>query len=424
MAYSTRAAPLTKLTGKNVKWDWTPECQLAFDGLKFDLTHSPVLISPDITQPFEVVTDACNTGLGAVLLQNNRPVAFESRKFNPAESRYTTTEQELLASVHAMTVWRCFLEGLPKEQITLVTDHHPKTCLPTQPLLNRRQARWSELLQRYNFNWVYRPGRLNVADPVSRIPPSPEEASKMPSYHLGAINCPNAQGIDHPVWPPADQIIKGYTIDCSISNHTGLTQAHGLFYLGGRLVLPDAYGLRQMLFQALHATPFAGHKGVNATSRLIKRDFYWPNMDANIKCWIQECPACQRNKSSHDKPAVLLQPLPIPTRRWSDVSMDFITHLPKARSGNTAIMVVVDRLSKLVHFIPTVDTANAEAVARLFVDNISVLHGMPERIVSDRTPDLQAPSGLLSAQFGGALGSSAQHIIHRLMVKQKGSIAH
>ena len=79
MAYSIRAAPLTKLTGKNAKWDWTPECQLAFDGLKFDLTHSPVLISPDITQPFEVVTDACNTGLGAVLLQSNRPFAFESR---------------------------------------------------------------------------------------------------------------------------------------------------------------------------------------------------------------------------------------------------------------------------------------------------------------------------------------------------------
>ena len=386
MAYSIRAAPLTKLTGKNVKWDWTPECQLAFDGLKFDLTHSPVLISPDTTQPFEVVTDACNTGLGAVLLQNNRPVAFESRKFNSAEQRYTTTEQELLASVHAMTIWRCFLEGLPKEQITLVTDHHPNTCLPTQPLLNRRQARWSELLQRYNFQWVYRPGRLNVADPVSRIPPSPTEASKMISYHLGAISRPNVQGIDHPVWPPAEQLIKGYTIDCSISNQTGLTQAHGLFYLGGRLVLPDALGIRQMVYHALHETPFAGHKGVNATSRLIKRDFYWPKMDTDIKCWIQECPSCQRNKTSRDKPAGLLQPLPIPARRWSDVSMDFITHLPKTRSGNTAIMVVVDRLSKLVHFIPTVDTANAEAVARLFIDNIFVLHGMPERIVSDRDP--------------------------------------
>ena len=386
MAYSIRTAPLTKLTGKNVKWDWTPECQMAFDGLKWDLTHSPVLISPDIAKPFEVVTDACGTGLGAVLLQDNRPVAFESRKFIPAEQRYTTTEQELLASVHAMTIWRCFLEGLPKEHITLVTDHHPNTCLPTQPLLNRRQARWSELLQRFNFQWVYRPGRINVADPISRMPPSSDEAKKMGSYHLGAISLPHVQGIDHPVWPPADQIIKGYTIDCSISSQVGFTQALGLFYLDGRLVLPDALGIRQQVFHALHATPFAGHKGLNATSRLIKRDYYWLRMDADIKCWIQECPDCQRNKSSSQRTAGLLQPLPVPARRWSDVSLDFITHLPKTRSGHTAILVVVDRLSKLVHFIPTVDTANAETVARLFIDNIFVHHGMPERLLSDRDP--------------------------------------
>ena len=81
--------------------------------------------------------------------------------------------------------------------------------------------------------------------------------------------------------PLADQIIKGYNIDCSRSSQTGFTQAHGLLYLGGWVVLPDAYGLRQMVFQALHATPYAGHKGVHATSRLIK-----PNMDVDIKCWI------------------------------------------------------------------------------------------------------------------------------------------
>ena len=95
----------------------------------------------------------------------------------------------------------------------------------------------------------------------------------MPRKHLGAIDCPYAWGSDHPVWL-ADRIIKGYTIGCSISNHTGLPQAHGLFYLGGRLVLPDAYWIRQMVLPAFHATPFAGHKGVNATCRLIRPDFF------------------------------------------------------------------------------------------------------------------------------------------------------
>ena len=107
-------------------------------------------------------------------------------------------------------------------------------------------------------------------------------------------------------------------------------------------------------------------------------------MDADIAEWIQVCPPCQRNKGTNRLPAGLLQPLPIPSQRCSDVSMDFIIHLPKTRSGHTSIYVVVDRLSKLAHFIPTVDSASAEDVARLFIDNIFALHGMPQRIVSDR----------------------------------------
>ena len=145
-----------------------------------------------------------------------------------------------------------------------------------------------------------------------------------------------------------------------LSGHLVLHITLWQLFRGTRHAVRLQFSPRTLLL--IHATPFARHKGVNATCRMIKLDFYWPNMDADIKCWIQECLAYQRNKSSHDKPADLLQPLPIPTRRWSDVSMDFMTHLPKTRSGNTATaatMVVVERLSKLVHFIPTVDTANA-----------------------------------------------------------------
>ena len=333
--------------------------------------------------------------IGAVLLQDNRPIAFESKKLTDPETKYTTTEQELLASVHAMTIWRCFLEGLPKEQVTLVTDHHPNTCLPTQPNMNRRQARWSEFLQRFNFNWVYRPGRQNVADPISRMPHASQDSSSriapaesVPAQAFSAMtgtDSPLDAMDDHSVWPPVAKLLEGYTIDSCISNQAGFTHdSTGLLYHDGKLVLPDALGIRQMVFDALHSTPFAGHKGRHATCKLIKRDFYWPGMDADISAWIQVCPPCQRNKGSNRQPAGLLQPLPVPVRRWSDVSMDFITHLPLTRSGHTAIFVVVDRLSKLVHFIPTVDTASAEDVARLFIDNVFVHHGMPERIVSDR----------------------------------------
>ena len=141
-----------------------------FDGVEHDLTHAPVLKSPDLNQPFELVTDACDFGIGAVLMQDKRPVAFESRKLIPAELNYTTTEKECLAVIHALKIWRCYLEGQPKERFTVVTDHNPLIHLPKQPTLSRRMARWSEYLQRFTIQWEYRPGRINVADPVSRRP--------------------------------------------------------------------------------------------------------------------------------------------------------------------------------------------------------------------------------------------------------------
>ena len=98
-------------------------------------------------------------------------------------------------------------------------------------------------------------------------------------------------------------------------------------------------------------------------------------MEADIERFVQTCPSCQRNKVGNQPPAGLLQPLPVPERRWDDTSMEFITQLPKTRSSFTSILVVVDRLSKLWHFIPTHDEITADRLGRLFVDNIFVLHG-------------------------------------------------
>ena len=110
-------------------------------------------------------------------------------------------------------------------------------------------------------------------------------------------------------------------------------------------------------------------------------------MEADIERFVQTCTSCQRNKVGNQPPAGLLQPLPVSERRWEDVSMDFITQLPKTRSGFTSILVVADRLSKLCHFIPTHDEITADQLARLFVDDIFVLHGMPRSIVTDRDPE-------------------------------------
>src|SRR6476469_3057543 len=164
--YSEVAVPLTNLTRKSHVWEWTGKCQDAFEKLKLLLTEAPLLRTPDPTKLYRCVTDASDFGLGAVLLQEGHPIAFESRKLNSAEQNYTTTEREMLAVVHALRVWQCYLEGVYFE---VETDHKCNTFFQSQPNLSRRQARWSEFLQRFGkFKWDYRPGEQNVADALSR----------------------------------------------------------------------------------------------------------------------------------------------------------------------------------------------------------------------------------------------------------------
>ncbi|WP_366144398.1 reverse transcriptase domain-containing protein, partial [Giesbergeria sp.] len=171
--YSTIASPLTALTAEAAAaaytWhNWAEPELRAFNRLKQALTSAPVLALPDRNAVFEVHSDASLVGTGAVLMQGGRVVAFTSYKFNAAERRYATGEQELLGLIHALREWRCYLEG--SKEVILVTDHHPLTYLQSQKTLSRRQARWVQFLARFHFQIVYKKGSTNVADPISRNP--------------------------------------------------------------------------------------------------------------------------------------------------------------------------------------------------------------------------------------------------------------
>jgi RNase H-like domain found in reverse transcriptase/Reverse transcriptase (RNA-dependent DNA polymerase)/Integrase zinc binding domain/Retroviral aspartyl protease len=167
--YGSVTAPLSDLRKKATVFEWTPACEKAAQYLKSALTQEPILAMPDFTDDakrFEVICDASGQGIGAALFQGDKVIAYEGRKYRPAEENYSVGEQELLAVVHALHVWRCYLEGAPK--FVVVTDHNPLIWFNSQDVLSRRQARWSEFMGRFNFEWNYRPGRLNVADPLSR----------------------------------------------------------------------------------------------------------------------------------------------------------------------------------------------------------------------------------------------------------------
>jgi Reverse transcriptase (RNA-dependent DNA polymerase)/RNase H-like domain found in reverse transcriptase/Retroviral aspartyl protease len=172
--YATIASPLYPLTqckGKPAFQEaWTTLQQSCFEALKLSLSHAPTMKMPDFDQPFEVIVDASNVAVGAVLIQDKRPVAYESKKLSPAEQKWTTTERELFAAVHALRQWRCYLQH-PTHKFTLWTDHNPNIFFSTtnRPL-TPRQARWQEFLGPFNFEWKYKKGPDNIADALSRLP--------------------------------------------------------------------------------------------------------------------------------------------------------------------------------------------------------------------------------------------------------------
>ena len=391
--YANRVAPLNNLLRKTIPYHWTDTCQQAFEDLKTDLTESPVLVAPDMDQPFEIIADACKTGIGAVLMQNGRPIAYESRKYIriPAESRYHTTDQELLAIVEAVKKWRYVIEGLPKEQVRLVTDHHPLVCLPQQPNLSRRQARWSELLQRYNFQWEYRPGRTNVADPISRRP-WPAENQTAPLEALTKTT--NADRLKPVVYTPFQtDIEQGYAHDAWFQTAHEDEQPEckdKLWWRGAAICVPNRFELRERLLREAHGAQYSGHPDAFRTTKSLQRHYWWPAMAKDVQEHVGNCPLCQRNKAKRRKPYGELQPLSIPEGTWDSVSMDFITQLPKSRQGNTSILVFVDRLSKMTHFAATKDTCSAADVADLYFDKVIKLHGRPLEIISDRDTRFQS----------------------------------
>jgi hypothetical protein len=154
----------------------------------------------------------------------------------------------------------------------------------------------------------------------------------------------------------------------------------------GCVVVPDNRALRTKLLHEVHDTPTGGHLGIEKTFIRLSRYFWWARIRYEVQEYVKSCHACQSNKASNQAPAGLLHPLPIPTRNWEQVSVDFVGPLPPTSQANDFIMVVVDRLSKMTHFIPCKKTVTAPQVARLFWREIVRHHGVPSAILSDRDP--------------------------------------
>ena len=353
---------------KHTKVVWNSECQKAFESLRESLVKAPVLAVPDFSRPFEVEADASDLCLGAVLLQEGHPVAYESRAFIPAERNYPTGERELCAVVHALKVWRCYLWG---NRFTVRSDHEPLKYLHCKGTLSPRQARWSEFLSAFDYVWVYKKGSTMIADALSRLP-------------VGPSVCALAHEADRQS-PLFKSIARATAADEWFSrpaNVKTLTKRGSCWYKGSKLVVPAA--VRLSLLSELHDAPYSGHRGVTKTVQLVSQAYWWPKMRADILQHVKTCATCQLTKSKAVRPGGLLQPLPIPSDRWEAIAMDFITDLPCTKAGKDSVLVFVDRLTRMVLFAPCTKDIDALGTAKLLRDFVFCNHGLPRSIVSDR----------------------------------------
>ncbi|CAI7792739.1 unnamed protein product, partial [Closterium sp. NIES-54] len=156
--------------------------------------------------------------------------------------------------------------------------------------------------------------------------------------------------------------------------------------------VPNYAPLWQILLEEFYNVPYAGHFGSNKTLAGIAKYYYWPRMAADVQQFVTSCDTCQRMKSSKQKKTGLLQPLPVPEQPWQVVSLDFVTGLPSTSRGHDSILVVIDKFSKMGHFISTNATATAEATARLLFKS-SPFTASPLHSSQTETPNSRVSSG-------------------------------
>lgn len=375
--FSGISAPLSSLLAKEVRFKWTEHQQKAFDALKHAVTTAPILALPDPSLPYTIKTDASDFAIGAELSQNGRPIAYMSHKLKYNERNYATHEKEQLAIITALTDWRHYVLGT---HITIETDHCSLKYLQTQPMLSQRQARWQEILSQFEpFEIVYKPGKQNVvADALSRR--VDHQLSTLSSNVTNGLFKLIRDGYD------ADDDYKRIITKLK-SGETVVNRvlSNGIIYnYNNQICVPNNNQIKQLIFNEHHDGILAAHAGFDKTYQSIARTFYWTGMYEETKNYVASCLPCQQNKSRNSNKLGLLQPLPIPIQKWSQVSMDFITQLTKTKRGYDAIIVIVDKLTKMAHFIPTTTTVSATQVATLFMNEIVRYHGLPSSIVSDR----------------------------------------
>lgn len=416
--FSHHARPLFELTKKDARFSWSLEAASAFKTLQTSIVSSPILALPDDSRPYRLEADSSNFATGAVLSQESQddgkwhPIAFYSKSLNPVERNYEIHDKEMLAIIRALEEWRHFLEG-GQHPVEIWTDHKNLEYFRSAKKLNRRQARWSLFLSRFDFHLHHRPGysmgkpdalsrradhgtgqddnnnvtllrpELFVIAALSEMKVTGEEVEILRDIRFSLRS---KEELEEPVMRAVLELRKSCTRSVR-SAEWG--EQNGLLLFRGKVYVPPTHDLRRRIIAQHHDLKISGHPGRFKTLELISRNYWWPQMSRLVGQYTAHCDLCLRTKTRRHLPTGELIPSASPSEPWEAISVDFIVELPEAH-GYDAILVVVCMLGKRAHFLRTHTTITAEGTARLYLNEVWKHHGMPRSIRSDRGPQFVA----------------------------------
>ncbi|GJZ82341.1 putative reverse transcriptase domain-containing protein [Tanacetum coccineum] len=315
---------MTKLTQKKDAFEWGDKQEATFKTLKDKLRSAPILALPEGAENFIVYCDASHKGLGVVLMQNEKVIAYASRQLKIDEKNYTTRDLELGAVVFPLKIWRHYLY---RTKCMVFTDHKSLQHILDQKEMNMRQRHWLELISDYDCEIRYHPGKANVvADALS----------------LEAMLAKN---------------IEAGNLDGMIEKEFE-TRIDGTLCFKGKSWLPHFGDLRSLIMNESHNSKYV-HPDSDKMYQDMKKLYWWPNMKADIATYIPEW-------------------------KWDNISMDFITKLPKTSGGYDTIWVIVDRLTKSAHFLLMRENDSMDKLARLYLKEVVTKHGIPVSIIFNR----------------------------------------
>lgn len=384
---ATITEPLRRLTRQDVKFEWKQEQQQAFDALKSHMSKENTLGYYNVKDRTQIIADASPVGLGAVLIQfkNNEPriISYASRSLSQTEQKYAQTEKEALALVWAMEKYHYYIFG---REVELVTDHKALEIIfspKAKPCA--RIERWVLRLQSYRFKVIYKPGKTNIADPLSRLCVSKNEDggkdvdtyvkwittyAEPKAIKLDEISAESAtdetinavkKAMDTKTWSDSVKTFKNFETELCFNDK--------ILLRGTRIVIPAS--LVDRTLELAHE----GHPGMSVMKKRLRTKVWWPKMDTDIDSYVKKCKGCML-VSAPSAPEPMSRHK-LPSEPWQHIAIDFCGPLP---SGHN-LFVIVDYYSRFLEIEIMTKIDSTETIKRL--KRIFARFGLPLSITAD-----------------------------------------